>query len=164
MNKKYIVLIIIILSIIAILVGLFYPESTNKPKSEDKLNCVITKEKEYYRVEYNSDYDNYSVVDGIYEAVDSKDNLDKKLNKINCDTSKIDVDFSKDKLVIMEVLTNPKLDVLKVENKTLSAFVLYDLDLNEKRYNLYLVPVKKNIENLDVRISSKKIVEGQKHE
>lgn len=158
MKKKYLILVIVILvlSIAAILIGIFYPKSTNKPKKEDKFNCVITKEKDYYRVEYNSDYDNYSVVEGMYEVVNNKDDFSKKLNKINCDISKIDVDFSKEKLVFMETLITPKIEEFTIKKDMIRAFVSYDLDnKNNSRYNLFVAVIDKKIKDYDIRIYPK---------
>ena len=154
MKNNFIAISIFILSIVAILIGVFYPNSTEKTKTKkDKITCAISKKDNYYLLEYESSYDKYSVLDNIYEVFDNKNNMNKIIDKVNCDSSKLDIDFSKNKALIMEVVTNPSVKDIKIDDKSVKAIVSYKYEENNNKYNLLLIPIDKNIENYDIRIT-----------
>lgn len=157
--KKRIVLIttLLLIAVVGILVGVFYPDKNiNKPKKIDN-KCSISLKDKYYDVKYDSTYEDYSVVAGIYKVIDSKDKLDKILNKIGCDNS-VNVDFSKKNIVLLETLVDPKINTMDIKDDSMKTIILYKTidDANKKdTYNLFLVPVSKNVKNYDIRISPK---------
>lgn len=154
MKNKGILVSIIVLSIIAILIGVFYPDkkTTKIKKNDDYKECVLTKKNNYYLLEYKSSYDKYSVVDDIYGVFDNKTSVDKIIDKVGCDSSKLNVNYSDKNIVIMEVLTNPKIEEIKEVNEMLQVRVQYKLD-DKAKYNLIILPVSKNINDFDIRIS-----------
>lgn len=155
MNKKtvIIILLIVILSIILILLGLFFPNNgkKNNSKKGEKYSCSITKKDKYYVVSYNSNYDDYSMVNNIYEVFDNKDKLKEVLDKKKCDVSKIDIDFSSKNALVMETLIDPKLKTIKIEDKNIKVIINYKIK-DKGVYNLFVMPVDKDIENYDIRI------------
>lgn len=163
MNKKtvIIILLIVILSIILILLGLFFPNNgkKNNSKKGEKYSCSITKKDKYYVVSYNSNYGDYSMVDNTYEVFDNKNKLKEVLDNKKCDISKVDIDFSSKNALVMETLIDPKVETMKVEDKSVKVIITYKTK-NKGVYNVFIMPVDKDIENYDIRIFPSNTAEG----
>lgn len=157
MKKKNVIIasIIIVIAIVIIIIGLIYPKYINTGTKSKKSLCSVSLKDGYYDVKYNSNYLKYKVTDDNYEVIEESNRLKKVLKKIGC-SSDIDVDFSKKKVVLLEVLVDPKMDTLDIKGDSIKSIVLYKSisDADKKDiYHLFLIPISRDIEKYDIRIS-----------
>lgn len=158
MNKKVVIIsvIIILIAIGIITIGIVYPKFIEKDTKEKESICSISAQGKYYQVKYESNYNKYSVVEDSYAVIEDSSKLNKILKGIGCDNSNLKIDFSNKKVLLLEVLTEPRFDTFKINDDSIDAIVLYNTyeEIRKKdTYNLYLIPINKNIEKYNIRIS-----------
>ena len=153
MKKKILLIIIFIVAILSIVVGVLF--SVDDSPKEKIVKCSLAKKDNYYVLDYKTNYENYSVVDDYYKVISNKKDLDKLLKNVKCNKMENIVDFSKEKLLVVEVLTNYKVDELKIKKDSVRVIASYKLEDGEKEdtYNLLLIPIDSKIKDYDVRVS-----------
>jgi len=153
MKKKILLIIIFIVAILSIVVGVLF--SVDDSPKEKIVKCSLAKKDNYYVLDYKTNYENYSVVDDYYKVISNKKDLDKLLKNVKFKKIENIVDFSKENLLVVEVLTNYKVDEVKFNKDSIRVIAFYKLNDGEKKdtYNILLIPIDKKIDKYDVRVS-----------
>ncbi len=148
-NLKIYLGIILIFVILVVCAIVFYYQ--NK-----KIN-----DKSYSTVTYSASYNTYDVLNNSkeYEIVTEKNRLDEILKKVNSsEFSEFNDDFFKSQnLLVIQAGLDPEIQELKIKDTKVDISIYEDtpeISVDQMlTYNLYLIPISKNVKNCNVEIS-----------
>lgn len=152
-NKKVILVIIAIIILITIVTALIL---IIKQKERNK------KYDEYYKITYSASYNTANVLgnDKQYEIVTNKDRFKEIMNKVTNKEydKKFDEKFFKNKnLLVIEANIDPEINKIKIDETKAEITIYYGTPLTTEdeilEFNLYLIPVDKEVESVNLEIS-----------
>ena len=147
MKKKVIISCIVLAVIICIILLIKIISSVKNANYES-----------YYTVTYSATANTYDILNNSdgYVIVNEKSELDNILNKVNTNSFKqFNEDFFiNNKLLIIQAGISPEIHKLNIEQNNIDVTIYYATPMisvdEQKEYNLYLIPISKDINNYNV--------------
>lgn len=154
-SRNIILCIALFVIIVIIVIYLVIPQKKNEVIKNEINNEV------YYTVTYSTNYDGADVIyNEEYEVVQEKKRLNEILKKVQAQSDDIfdDVFFTNHSILIVEAGINPEFNKCEITDTKADIVIYHATPLTTTEdiwdFNLYLIPVNKNIEDIQVEVAT----------